>query len=116
MNGLDPFWWTPDQLGERGPRYRGRRGEADIAGGDILSNGRALLPAKADRRLGLLSDVAWQVSAAQRRQVERRGQLRRRKRMRDDRRSAISASPRRLRGNRLCIGSFSHFDSYPQAN
>ena len=39
------------------PRCRGRRVEADFAGGDISSNGGALLLAAADRRLGLLSGL-----------------------------------------------------------
>ncbi len=37
------------------PRCYGRRVEADFAGGDISSNGGALLLALADRRFGLLS-------------------------------------------------------------
>ncbi len=40
------------------PRCRGRRVEADFAGGDISSNGGALLLALADRRFGLLSGLA----------------------------------------------------------
>ena len=40
------------------PRCCGRRVEADFAGGDISSNGGALLLAAADRRLGLLSGLA----------------------------------------------------------
>jgi hypothetical protein len=40
------------------PRCRGRRVEADFAGGDISSNGGALLVGCADRRLGLLSGLA----------------------------------------------------------
>ncbi len=39
------------------PRCRGRRVEADFAGGDISSNGGALLLAAADHRLGLLSGL-----------------------------------------------------------
>ena len=35
------------------PRCRGRRVEADFSGGDITSNGGALLVGAADRRLGL---------------------------------------------------------------
>ena len=40
------------------PPCRGRRVEADFAGGDISSNGGAPLLALADRRLGLLSGLA----------------------------------------------------------
>jgi hypothetical protein len=40
------------------PRCRGRRVEADFAGGDISSNGGAPLLALAERRLGLLSGLA----------------------------------------------------------
>lgn len=40
------------------PRCCGRRVEADFDGGDISSNGGALLLAAADRRLGLLSGLA----------------------------------------------------------
>ena len=40
------------------PRCRGRRVEADFGGGDISSNGGALLLSAADRRLGLLSGLA----------------------------------------------------------
>jgi hypothetical protein len=40
------------------PRCRGRRVEADFAGGDISSIGGALLLALADRRFGLLSGLA----------------------------------------------------------
>jgi hypothetical protein len=40
------------------PRSCGRRVEADFAGGDISSNGGALLLSAADRRLGLLSGLA----------------------------------------------------------
>ena len=40
------------------PRCRGRRVEADFAGGDISSNGGVALLALADRRLGLLSGLA----------------------------------------------------------
>ena len=40
------------------PRSCGRLVEADFAGGDISSNGGALLLAAADRRLGLLSGLA----------------------------------------------------------
>ena len=40
------------------PRCRGRRVAADFTGGDISSNGGALLLACADRRLGLLSGLA----------------------------------------------------------
>ncbi len=40
------------------PRCCGRRVEVDFAGGDITSNGGAVLLAAADRRLGLLSGLA----------------------------------------------------------
>ena len=40
------------------PRCRGRRVVADFDGGDISSNGGALLLALADRRLGLLSGLS----------------------------------------------------------
>ena len=40
------------------PRCRGRRVAADFGGGDISSNGGALLLSAADRRLGLLSGLA----------------------------------------------------------
>lgn len=40
------------------PRRCGRRVEADFAGGDISSNGGALLLSASDRRLGLLSGLA----------------------------------------------------------
>ena len=40
------------------PRCRGRRVAADFGGGDISSNGGALLLALADRRLGLLSGLS----------------------------------------------------------
>ncbi len=40
------------------PRCCGRRVEVDFAGGDISSNGGALLLSAADRRLGLLSGLA----------------------------------------------------------
>ncbi len=40
------------------PRCRGRRVEADFAGGDISSDGGALLLALVDRRLGLVSGLA----------------------------------------------------------
>ena len=40
------------------PRCCGRRVEADFGGGDISSNGGALLVAAADRRVGLLSGLA----------------------------------------------------------
>lgn len=40
------------------PRCRGRRVEADFAGGDISSNGGALLLSASDRRIGLLSGLA----------------------------------------------------------
>ena len=40
------------------PGCRGRRVEADFGGGDISSNGGALLVGAADRRLGLLSGLA----------------------------------------------------------
>ncbi len=40
------------------PRCCGRRVEADFAGGDISSNGGALLLGAADRRLGLLGDLS----------------------------------------------------------
>lgn len=40
------------------PRCRGRRVELDFAGGDISSNGGALLLAAAERRIGLLSGLA----------------------------------------------------------
>ncbi len=40
------------------PPCRRRRVEADFAGGEISSNGGALLLAAADRRLGLLADLA----------------------------------------------------------
>ena len=40
------------------PRCCGRVVEADFGGGDISSNGGALLVAAADRRLGLLSGLA----------------------------------------------------------
>ncbi len=40
------------------PRCCGRRVEVDFAGGDITSNGGALLLSAADRRLGLLSGLA----------------------------------------------------------
>ena len=40
------------------PRCRGRRVVADFDGGDISSNGGALLLSAADRRLGLLSGLS----------------------------------------------------------
>ena len=40
------------------PRCRGRRVVADFGGGDISSNGGALLLSAADRRLGLLSGLS----------------------------------------------------------
>jgi hypothetical protein len=40
------------------PRCRGRRVAVDFGGGDISSNGGALLVGAADRRLGLLSGLA----------------------------------------------------------
>ena len=46
------------------PPCRGRRVEADFAGGDISSNGGAPLLALADRRLGLLSGLARRLGDA----------------------------------------------------
>ena len=44
------------------PRCRGRRVVADFGGGDISSNGGALLLSAADRRLGLLSGLSRRLS------------------------------------------------------
>jgi len=46
------------------PRCCGRRVEADFGGGDISSNGGALLLSAADRRLGLLSGLARRLDDA----------------------------------------------------
>ena len=48
------------------PRCRGRRVTADFGGGDISSNGGALLLALADRRLGLLSGLSRRLVDARR--------------------------------------------------
>ena len=54
------------------PRCRGRRVEADFAGGDISSNGGVALLALADRRLGLLSGLARRLDDGRQRSEERR--------------------------------------------
>ena len=46
------------------PACRKRRVEADIAGGDVTSNGGALLLRQADRVLGLTAAVARGLSAS----------------------------------------------------
>ena len=46
------------------PRCRGRRVVADFGGGDISSNGGALLLSAADRRLGLLSGLSRRLTDA----------------------------------------------------